>query len=100
MFVVRLKRPNEGFDFKAFASKKLAVVRLRAAQREMIDGDIEECALFDARASNAEQAVEMVNQGNATLIESNLEDPRPRGPVRKYRRANARPGKVKRKAAR
>jgi len=100
MFVVRLKRPNEGFDFKAFASKKPAVVRLRAAQREMIDGDIEECALFEARASNAEQAVEMVNRGKATLIESDLEDPRPRAPVRKYRRANTQPGKAKRRAAR
>jgi hypothetical protein len=100
MFVVRLKRPNEGFDFKAFASKKLAVVRLRAAQREMIDGDVEECALFDARTSDAEQAVEMVNQGKATLIESDLEDRRPRAPVRKYRRANSQPGKVNRRRAR
>ena len=59
----------------------------------MIDGDVEECALFDARASNAERAAEMVNQGKATLIESNLEDLRPRGPVRKYRRAMLGPAK-------
>jgi hypothetical protein len=100
MFVIRLKRPNEEFDFKAFSSKRLAVVRLRAAQREMIDGDVEECALFEVRASDAEQAVDMVNQGKATLIESNLEDLRPRAPVRKYRRGNTRSGNVNSRRAR
>ena len=78
MFVVRLKRPNEDFDFKTFKSKKGATVRFRNAQREMIDGEVEECALFDAGAANAESAVEMVNQGKATLIESGLGSDNPR----------------------
>jgi hypothetical protein len=72
MFVVRLKRPNEDFDFKTFKSKKAALARFRTAQKEMIDGDVEACALFDAGAADAERAVQMVNQGEATLIESNL----------------------------
>jgi hypothetical protein len=72
MFVVRLKRPNEDFDFRTFKSKKAAVTRLRTAQKLLIDGDLEQCALFDAGATDAARAVEMVNQGNATLIESNL----------------------------
>ena len=83
MFVVRLKRPNEDFDFKAFGSKKRAVARLRAAQSEMIDGDVEQCALFDAGPADAERAVEMVSQGKATLIESNLQsDGRPQASAR------------------
>ena len=48
MFVVRLRQPKEDFDFKTFKSKKGALARFRTAQREMIDGDVEECALFDA----------------------------------------------------
>jgi hypothetical protein len=74
MFVVRLKRPNEDFDFKAFKSKKSAVARFRTAQKEMIDGVVEECALFNAKASDADSAVAMVNRGKATLIESDLSD--------------------------
>jgi hypothetical protein len=78
MFVVRLKRPNEDFDFKTFKSKKGALARLRTAQKLLIDGDLEQCALFDAGAADAEHAVEMVSQGKATLIEFNLEsDGRP-----------------------
>ena len=83
MFVVRLKRPNEDFDFRAFKSKKGAVARFRTAQREMIDGDVEQCALFDAEASDAESAVEMVNKGKARLVASNLSD----GPPLKRRSA-------------
>lgn len=73
MFVVRLKRPNEDFDLKTYSSAKAALSRFRTAQREMIDGDVEECALFDALTSDAQTAIEMVDQGKATLIESNLE---------------------------
>ena len=78
MFVVRLKRPNEDFDFKAIKSKRSAVARFRTAQKEMIDGDVEQCALFDAPTSDAEHAVAMVNQGKARLIESNLDSGAPR----------------------
>jgi len=82
MFVVRIKRPNEDFDFKTFRSKKGAVTRFRTAQREMIDGEIEQCALFDAEESDAESAVAMVNQGKARLVASNLsDDPRPKAPA-------------------
>jgi len=77
MFVVRLKRPNEDFDFKTFKSKKAALARFRTAQREMIDGDVLECALFDAGASDAESAVAMVNRGKAGLLASNLSDDPP-----------------------
>jgi hypothetical protein len=77
MFVVRLKRPNEEFDFKTFESGKAALARFRTAQKLMIDGDLEECALFEARAADAKGAVEMVNQGKATLIESNLDSDGP-----------------------
>ena len=72
MFVVRLKRPNEDFDFKTFASGKAALARFRTAQKLMIDGELEGCALFEARAIDAEGAVTMVNQGKAMLIDSNL----------------------------
>jgi hypothetical protein len=73
MYVVRLRRPNEDFDFRTFDSNTAAVARLRAAQREMIDGDVEQCALFEVRAADAEAAIAMINQGKATLIESNLD---------------------------
>jgi hypothetical protein len=74
MFVVRLKRPNEDFDFKTFKSKKGALARFRTAQKLLIDGELEQCALFDAGATDAESAVAMASQGKATLIESNLYD--------------------------
>lgn len=73
MFVVRLKRPNEDFDFKTFASGKAALARFRTAQKMVIDGALDGCALFEAKAGDAQRAVEMVNQGTATLIESNLD---------------------------
>jgi hypothetical protein len=73
MFVVRLKRPNEDFDFRTFESRIHAVARLRAAQREMIDGDVEQCGLFEVHVADIETAIGMVNQGTATLIESNLD---------------------------
>lgn len=72
MFVVRLKRPNEDFDFKAFASGDAALARFRTAQQMMIDGEVEECALFEARAADTAGAIAMINEGNAALIESNL----------------------------
>ncbi len=100
MYVVRLKRPDEDFDLKAFGKKKEALARFRTAQAELIDGAIEECALFEAEATDAGRAVEMVNQGHATLIESNLEDPRPRPPVRKSRTAKSARGKPKKRTAR
>lgn len=83
MFVVRLKRPDEDFDFKTFASGKAALARFRTAQKMMIDGELEGCGLFDARAADAQTAVEMVNQGRAKLIESNLDsDGPPQAPAR------------------
>ncbi len=100
MYVVRLKRPDEDFDLKAFGTKKAALARFRTAQAELIDGAIEECALFQAEATDAGRAVEMVNQGHATLIESNLEDPRPRPPVRKSRTAKTARGKAKKRTTR
>ncbi len=92
MFVVSLKRPNEDFDFKAFKSRKGALARFRTAQREMIDGEVEECALFDAGASDAESALAMVNQGKASLVASNLSDNPPpprRRPTRPGQRSAA-----------
>lgn len=77
MFVVRLKRPNEDFDFKTFGSAKAALSRFRTAQKMLIDGDLEQCALFDAAADDAENAVKLVNQGKATLIDSNLDSDSP-----------------------
>ena len=72
MFVVRLKRPNEDFDFKTFAAGKPALAQFRTAQQLMIDGELEGCALFEARAGSAADAVAMVNQGKARLIETGL----------------------------
>lgn len=92
MFVVRLKRPREDFDLKAFASKRAALTRFRTAQRELIDGSVEECALFEVRLGDAGRAVELVGEGHGTLIENNLEEPRPRGPVRRRRAITRRRG--------
>jgi hypothetical protein len=83
MFVVRLKRSNEDFDVKAFKSRKAALTRFRTAQKMLIDGELEQCALFDAGATDAAGAVEMVNQGEAVLIESNLYDGPPQAAMRK-----------------
>ncbi len=77
MFVVRLKRPDEDFDFKAFASGDAALARFRTAQQMMIDGEVEECALFEARAADAAGAITMINEGNAALIEANLDSDAP-----------------------
>jgi hypothetical protein len=74
MFVVRLKRPNEDFDFKAFKSKKGALARFRTAQQEIIDGAVEECALFEADAPDADAAMALVSRGKARLLASNLSD--------------------------
>ncbi len=100
MFVVRLKRPSEDFDLKAFSSKIAALARFRTAQREMIDGDVEECALFEVRGTDAGRAVELVNQGHGTLLEENLEDPRPPIPVRRSRPATAQGATAARRRAR
>lgn len=102
MFVVRLKRPNEDFDVRAFATKRAALARLRTAQSLMLNGELEDCALFEANARDADRAMELVNLGHATLIESNLEDPRPRLPVRKIRSAatSSRSTKTKRRRGR
>jgi hypothetical protein len=81
MFVVRIKRPKEDFDYKTFRSEKDAVARFRTAQREMIDGGIEQCALFDAEAPGAESAVAMVCRGKADLVASDLSD-EPNTPAR------------------
>jgi len=84
MFVVRLKRPNEEFDFKTFASSDAALARFRTAQQMMVDGEVEECALFEARAADAASAIAMINEGNAALIEANLgSDAGPKASIRK-----------------
>lgn len=80
MFVVRLKRPNEDFDFRAFASGDAALARFRTAQQMMIDGEVEECALFEARAADTAGAIAMINEGNAALIEANLDADAPAQP--------------------
>ncbi len=98
MFVVRLTRPDEEFDLKAFGSKRAALARFRTAQSELINGEIEDCALFETPTGDVERAVEIVNQGHATLIEANLEDPRPRPPVKKSRTAKAVRRKARKKA--
>lgn len=89
MFVVRLKRPNEDFDFKTVKSKKSALARFRAAQKEIIDGEVEACALFDAGATDADGAMALVSRGKARLLASNLSDGPPQvsatrtGPAKK-----------------
>jgi len=74
MSVVRIKRPKEDFDYEMFSSKKGAVVRFQTARHEMIDGEIEQCTLFDAEASDAESAMAMVCRGKAHLVASDLSD--------------------------
>ena len=84
MFVVRLKRPNEDFDFKTFASSDAALARFRTAQQMMVDGEVEECSLFEARAADAASAIAMIKEGNAALIEANLgSDAEPKASIRK-----------------
>ena len=89
MFVVRLKRPSEDFDFKAFKSKKSALARFRTAQQEIIDGDVQECALFEAGVTDDDGAIALVSRGKARLLASNLSDGPPQvsaaraGPARK-----------------
>jgi len=97
MFVVRVKRPNEDFDFKAFKSKKGALARFRTAQQEIIDGDVQECALFEADAPEDDAAIAMVCRGKARLLASNLSDgPKPvstkrAGPAKKRSAAKRKP---------
>ena len=96
MFVVRLKRPNEDFDFKAFKSKKGALARFRTAQQEIIDSDVEECALFEADATDADNAMALVSRGKARLLASNLSDG-PRQASAKRTGAVKKPSAAKRK---
>ena len=98
MFVVRLKRPNEDFDFKTLKSKKSALARFRAAQQEMIDGDVEACALFDAGATDVDGAMTLVGRGKGRLLASNLSDgpaevsAAKTGPAKKRSAAKIKPG--------
>jgi hypothetical protein len=94
MFVVRLKRPEEDFDFRAFGSRRAAVERFRTAQSLLIDGEIEDCALFEVRVSDPERAVELASQGDATLIEANLEDPLPEAGPAECRQTNPSGGRT------
>lgn len=77
MFVVRLKRPGEDSDLRAFGSRKAAVARFRTAQREMIDGEVEACALLEIEATDAADALELAAQGQGRVIEADLQDPAP-----------------------
>lgn len=77
MFVVRLKRPGEDLDLKAFGSRRAAVARFRTAQREMIDGEVEACALLDIDAPDATSALELAAQGHGRVIKADLQDPAP-----------------------
>ena len=90
MFVVRLKRPGEDVDLRAFGSRRAAVARLRTAQRELIDGEVEECALVEIDAPDAALAIELAAQGQGRMIEANLQDPLqdpvPQGPQPKASR--------------
>ena len=78
MFVVRLRRPAEDMDLRAFGSRRTAVARFRTAQREMIDGAVEECALVEVDAPDAASALELAAHGQGRVIEENLQDPPPR----------------------
>ena len=92
MFVVRLKRPGEDMDLRAFGSRRAAVARFRTAQGEMIDGAIEECALLEIDAPDAASALELAARGQGHVIEANLQDPPPR-PPRNARAPRSRPQK-------
>jgi len=74
MFVVRLKRPGEAVDLRAFGSRRAAVARLRTAQRELIDGEVEDCALIEIDAPDAASALELTALGQGRVIEANLQD--------------------------
>ena len=74
MFVVRLKRPGEDVDLRAFGSRRAAVARLRTAQRELIDGEVEDCALVEINTLDAARALELAAQGQGRVIEVNLQD--------------------------
>lgn len=74
MFVVRLKRPGEDVDLRAFGSRRAAVARLRAAQRELIDGEVEDCALVEVDTLDAALALELAARGKGRVIEVNLQD--------------------------
>ena len=80
MFVVQLKRPGEDPDLRAFGSRRAAVARFRTAQSEMIDGAVEQCALVEVDAPDANRALELAAQGQARVLEANLKDPSPPGP--------------------
>jgi len=80
MFVVRLKRPGEDPDLRAFGSRRAAVARFRTAQSEMINGEVEECALVEVDAPDATRALDLAAQGRGRVIEANLQDPMPQAP--------------------
>lgn len=91
MFVVRLRRPGEDLDLRAFGSRRAAVARLRAAQKEMIDGEVEECALVEIREPDAAHALELAAQGQGRVIEANLQDPIPQGSRHQAKTPRSRP---------
>ena len=90
MFVVQLKRPGEDPDLRAFESRRAAVARFRTAQSEMIDGAVEQCALVEVDAPDVNSALELAAQGQARVLEANLQDPIPPAPDSEPPRGQAR----------
>jgi len=92
MFVVQLKRPGEDPDLRAFGSRRAAVARFRTAQGEMINGAVEACALVEVDAPDAVSALELAAQGQARVLEANLQDPIPQAPKHGLKHNSEAPG--------
>lgn len=69
MFVVRLKFTDREQDLKAFTERAGALTRFRAARLRIIEGDIEEAAVFEVVAEQPKAAIELLALGKASLLE-------------------------------
>jgi hypothetical protein len=70
MYVVRLRSIDSSFNFRAFASRRLALSNFEAGQDEVIDENLEESALFEvASTDDLKTAIQLVRQGGASLVQ-------------------------------
>lgn len=70
MFVVRLQiQERDHLDYKAFVGRPAAMARFLGGRLKVIDGNFQEAAIFNVRATDGRTAIEMVKVGKAALVD-------------------------------
>jgi hypothetical protein len=70
MYVVRLTSMDCSLNFKAFTSRRLALLNFEAGQNQVIDEGLEEAALFEvASTDDPKTAIQRVRDRRAPLLQ-------------------------------